>query len=79
MARRAAPPSVTGGGGFGFEDKVVAYYLACILANSTPLGAEFGAITRVEFQTRPLGWLLDDVLLTLSGEETGRMGAILRN
>src|SRR5947208_201101 len=73
MAKEISPPKVTGGGGFGFEDKVVAYFLACLLVDEPPLDARFGTIRRIDFQTRVDGWHLDDILLTLSsGSETRR-------
>jgi energy-coupling factor transporter ATP-binding protein EcfA2 len=73
MAKEISPPKVTGGGGFGFEDKVVAYFLTCLLVDEPPLDARFGTIRRIDFQTRVDGWHLDDILLTLSsGSETHR-------
>src|SRR5712671_1505335 len=66
MPKEISHPKVTGGGGFAFEDKVAAYYLACILVNDPPLDAEYGTCGRIEFQTRVDGWHVDDVLLTLA-------------
>jgi hypothetical protein len=66
MIKNVAPPKSTGGGGFEFEDKVVAYYLALMLGGHPPIDATSGVITRIDFQTRVDGWFLDDVLLTLS-------------
>jgi len=65
MPKNIAPPKVTGGGGFAFEDKVVAYFLAAMLANVPPLDVGLGLLERLDFQTRPDGWYLDDLLLTL--------------
>jgi hypothetical protein len=63
----AASAKSTGGGGFNHEDEVEAYYLAQMLIGAIPFGPESGIITKVNFQTRVDGWLLDDLLLTLSG------------
>jgi len=66
VASGVAHPKSTGGGGFTFEDKVDAYYLACLLAGRAPLGTSRGVLKRVDFQVRVDRWLLDDVLLRLS-------------
>src|SRR5207245_1844617 len=63
-------PKLTGGGGFQFEEKVVAAFLASMLASRPVLGAEAGTLDRVAFQTRTLGWFLDDVLLEFTGGNT---------
>ncbi len=65
MPSAVAPPKNTGGGGFVFEDKVCAFYLACMLADEPPLDAGLGRLERIDFQVRPDGWYLDDALLTL--------------
>jgi hypothetical protein len=52
MPKRVAPPKLTGGGGFVFEDDVAAYFLACLLAGHPPLDPTLGFLTRVDFQTR---------------------------
>jgi len=65
MARKVASPKQTGGGGFLFEDKVAAYFLSLLLIAEPPLDPEIGTISRIDFQTRVDGWLLDDLLLTL--------------
>ena len=66
MARKAAPIKNTSGSGFTFEDRVTAYFLACLLAGDAPLDTEWGHIVRLDFQTRVQGWYLDDVLVTFS-------------
>jgi len=76
MAKEISPPKVTGGAGFGFEDKVAAYFLACLLADEPPLDAQFGLIRRIDFQTRVDGWHLDDILLTLSAGSDTRSCAL---
>jgi len=65
MAKKVAPPKLTGGGGFVFEDKVAAYFLSCLLSSQPPLDPNLGILTRIDFQTRVDGWLLDDLLLTV--------------
>jgi len=59
----------TGGGGYDFEDKVAAYFLLCLLSEEPPLKPENGIITKVSFQNRVDGWLLDDILLEISKDE----------
>ncbi|MDT7043667.1 hypothetical protein [Candidatus Nitronereus thalassa] len=72
MPKKNATPKQTGGGGFNFEDKVTAYFLACILRDKPPLDPNLGTIHRIDFQTRPIGWYLDDLLLTLTDTEKKR-------
>ncbi len=76
MATNITPPKVTGGGGFGFEDKVAAYFLSCVLVDEPPLSSDFGTIHRMDFQTRADGWHLDDILLTLRSGASVRRVAI---
>ncbi len=64
MATKVAPPKNTGGGGFVFEDDVCAWLLASMLVGEPVFGADCGAPVRLDFQTRPDGWFLDDVLVT---------------
>lgn len=66
MATKVAPPKSTGGGGFVFEDNVGAWLLASMLVGEPVFGADCGAPVRLDFQTRPDGWFLDDVLVTTS-------------
>lgn len=63
---QVAPPKGTGGGGFVFEDKVCAWFLSHLLLREAPLGVDVGGLERIDFQTRPDGWFLDDLLLTHS-------------
>ena len=69
MTKSVASPKSTGGGGFVFEDKVCAWFLAHMLDNEPPLGASLGPLERIDFQTRPDGWFLDDLLMTLMGSD----------
>lgn len=71
MVKQIAPSKITGGGGFNFEDKVVAYFITCLLSGKPPMDPDLGIITRIDFQTRSLGWYLDDILLSL--ESAGRI------
>lgn len=66
-------PFSTGGGGFVFEDEVVAFYLSCLLAAVEPFGGDGpddGKVVEVACQQANRGWRPDDVLLTL-GDGTG--------
>jgi hypothetical protein len=54
----------TGQGGTTFEDKTAAWFMACMLSETMPFGADYGYITKISFQVRPDGWLFDDLLLT---------------
>jgi hypothetical protein len=63
LATEVASPKSTGGGGFRFENKVAAFYALHLLASRSPLDASLGSLRRVRFQTKPDGWLLDDILL----------------
>lgn len=53
----------TGGGGFLYEDRVNAYFMACMLTSTSPFNKEYGIIEKIKFQVRADGWLFDDVLL----------------
>lgn len=64
VASNVAPPKSTGGGGFVFEDDVCAWLLAAMLVGEPVFGVANGPPTRLDFQTRPDGWFLDDVLVT---------------
>jgi hypothetical protein len=65
MATDKAPVKVTGGGGFGFADRVNAWFLAHLLTGGLPLGPAFGVVTKLDFEVRDKGWLLDDLAITL--------------
>jgi len=71
MAKKAAPPEVTGGKGFEYADQVAAWFLLQMLAGRQPLGSNYGTITSVHFEARESGWFLDDLLVNLleSGSE----------
>lgn len=64
---KVATPKQTGHGGPEFEGKVAAYLLACLLNQTNPFGKP-GHITKIDFQVRADGWLLDDILLEINSE-----------
>ncbi len=66
MAGKISHTKVTGGGGFVFEDKVAAFFISCLLSRQSPLDPSLGTISRIDFQVRADGWLLDDILITLN-------------
>jgi hypothetical protein len=61
----ASPTKSTGGGGFVFENRVVAFYLSAMLGR-TAIEPDLGELVRVATQQAGAGWTggLDDVLLT---------------
>ncbi|QDT41781.1 NACHT domain protein [Gimesia alba] len=65
MAIRATPSKITAGEGFDFEDYVVAHFLILLLLQKAPLNPDYGFVSRLDFQTKTLGWFLDDLLITL--------------
>lgn len=65
MARKVASPKATGGGGFTYADKVIAWYLACMLADTAPLASDLGSLTRIHLESRVDGWLADDAVLVI--------------
>lgn len=66
MASHVAPPKNTGGGGFVFEDDVCAWLLTAMLVGEPVFDVDCGPPIRLDVQTRPDGWFLDDVLVTTS-------------
>ena len=80
MARSVAAPKNTGGGGFVFENCVCAWFLACMLVEEPPFEPELGVPVRVDFQTRPDGWLLDDILVTtVAGSRRHRIALSIKS
>jgi len=68
--RKVATSKQTGGGGFVFEDKVSAWFISHLLSDRSPFTHEIGKIKKIEYQTRPEGWLFDDLLLTVQDSNT---------
>lgn len=62
---KIASSKQTGLGGVSYEDKVNAYFMACMLSETPPFNKNYGLIERIDFQTRADGWLFDDTLLTM--------------
>ena len=63
-ARKKAPVRLTGGAGFRYENQVAARFLLDMLAGTNSLGADFGRVSRVDWQGRDEGWLADDLALS---------------
>lgn len=65
----ASPTKITGGGGFVFENRVAAFYLAAMLSRS-PIEPELGELVQVAAQQGQAGWTggLDDLVLTFERE-----------
>jgi len=72
MPKTAAPTKLVGGGGFEFENRVAALFVAKLPAGGMPLGPEVGRVVRLDFQTRKSGWLLDDMHLTFESADRSR-------
>jgi hypothetical protein len=67
MAKAGATTKQTGGGGYSFEDKVAARFMAMMLAGHPPLDEVSGLIKRIDLQNSADGWRLDDLVLSMSG------------
>lgn len=65
MPTRASTPKQTSGGGYLFENEVVAYVLAHLLARRSPFDPPRGVIERVAPQRPATEWHLDDLLVTV--------------
>jgi hypothetical protein len=74
-----AHPKATGGGGYGFEDSVTAFFLASMLAARTVLGPKAGRIRRATFQARSQHWFFDDVLLEFTGGNVRAAGVSIKS
>lgn len=66
----------TGQGGTSYEDKVVAYFLACMLSEALPFDPQSGLIKKIDLQVGVDGWLFNDILLTLESSQTTRRIAV---
>jgi len=71
-----ANPFSTGGGGNTFEHLVGVSYLVTLLAGDIPRGLDWGTCTRVSFQQRWEGSVLDDIVVTSSNGKKERRLAL---
>ena len=63
---KVATAKQTGQGGTSYEDKVAAYFLACMLSETLPFDPHSSLlIKKISLQAGADGWLFDDILLTL--------------
>jgi hypothetical protein len=67
MSRQIAKVKSTGGYGFKFEDKVAATCLIRMFDGLEIFGLKGLRVRGITFQAHASGWLLDDLLLDLSG------------
>src|SRR5437867_2079808 len=72
MAKHQAPAKLTGGSGFNYEDYIADRFLLDMLAGTNSLGVEFGRVTRLDWQARDVGWLLDDLAVTCRAQDAER-------
>jgi hypothetical protein len=80
MEKRSAPPGLTGGKGFNFEDHVAARFLLGLLGAAHPLGSDLGQLTRIDWQARDSGWRLDDLALNFGvGDEERSTGISIKS
>ena len=63
--KKIATPKQTGQGGPDFENKVMAYFMVCMLTQTPPFAGKQGLIIRIDLQVAGDGWLFDDALLTI--------------
>jgi len=68
MEMTVASPKETSGQGFAYEDKVVAWHLAWMLAGSAPYAHDPGRLVRLDCQIPASAQPLDDLLVTLSAD-----------
>ena len=73
VGKGTASPFSTGGGGYEYERRVAATYLAAMICGEDAPGAD-GTVTEVKFQQRGAGHLLDDlVVVSDKGGRTSRL------
>jgi len=77
---KIASPKLTGAGGTSFQDKVNAYFMACILSETPAFDSRYGLIEKLEVQTRADGWLFDDTLLHMhAGNNQGKIAVSVKS
>ncbi|WP_304307462.1 hypothetical protein [Pseudacidovorax intermedius] len=64
---RSAPPGLTGGEGFSYEDTVAAVYAVALLGEAPALGLTGRTVIHVAVQQGPLGQPLDDLVVRARG------------
>jgi hypothetical protein len=74
IVKAKAPVPATGGLGFRYENQVAARFLLDLLSGTNALGADFGRVTRIDWQARDAGWLADDLAIACS-TPTGHQSA----
>lgn len=65
MAKQNTTPKQSAGGGYIFENEVVAYFLTHLLVGRSPIEHLAGLIEGIEVQRPAEIWHLDDLILTL--------------
>jgi hypothetical protein len=76
IVKQKAPVQLTGGAGFRYENPVAARFLLDMLAGTNALGAEFGRVTRVDWQVRDSGWFADDLAVSCRHSSRDRTAGI---
>ena len=79
MARAVKSVQFTGGAGFDYEDRVAALFLAAMASRAFPFGSDLGRITRLDWQTRCDGWLLDDLGVSFQSTETAVLALSIKS
>jgi hypothetical protein len=74
--KKKAPVQATSGVGFRYENAVAARFLLDLLGGTNALGADFGRITRIDWQARDAGWLADDLVITCKTSGAARTAAL---
>lgn len=65
MAKRNTTTKQSSGGGFQFENEVVAYVLAHLLTRFSPFHPPGGVVEQIEVQKPATEWHLDDLVVTV--------------
>lgn len=72
MPKQVSTPKESSGGGFLFEDEVVAYVLSHLVSRSSPFDPPGGLVERVDAQRPSSQWHLDDLLVTARAQSRHR-------
>ena len=57
---KIATAKQTGQGGTSYEDKIVAYFLVCMLSETLPFDPLSGLIKKISLQVGADGWLFEE-------------------